>query len=172
MNVHSLEIQHYSIICTLGLWFTDITSLTVTSSNLMSIACLFVLMIGLESYAFQPHQSISRTKSHIISSSFNHDADATTANKIFFDIAIQSPTEEIELGRLTFHLTPPNHPHYLPLHISNFISLASSQRKSIDSKATYEGCLFQYSPSTIEDGSMRYKWGHVCEGMYDVSFCI
>ena len=138
----------------------------------MSMAFLFLLMIGLESYAFQPHQSISRTKSHIISSSFNHDADATTANKIFFDIAIQSPTKEIELGRLTFHLTPPNHPHYLPLHISNFISLASSQRKSIDSKATYEGCLFQYSPVTIEDGSMRYKWGHVCEGMYDVSFCI
>lgn len=52
------------------------------------------------------------------------------------------------------------------------MSLASSQRKSIDPKATYEGCLFQYSPSTIEDGSMRYKWGHVCEGMYDVSFCI
>ena len=150
-----------------------ITSSYITSSNLMSMAFLFVLMIGLESYAFQPHQSISRTKSHIISlNAINHDDDATTANKIYFDIAIQSPTEEIELGRLTFHLTPPNHPHYLPLHISNFISLASSQRKSADSKATYEGCLFQYSPNTIEDGSMRYKWGHVCEGMYDVSFCI
>ncbi|KAL7540944.1 hypothetical protein ACHAXR_010504 [Thalassiosira sp. AJA248-18] len=24
--------------------------------------------------------------------------------------------------------------------------------------------MFQYSPATIEDGSFRYRWGHVCEG--------
>jgi len=139
---------------------------------LLSVAFLLILMIGLDSCgAFQPYyQSVSRIKFHSTSSaSSNHDDDVVAANKVYFDIALaKSPKEEIELGRLTFHLTPSDHPHYLPLHISNLISLASGQRRAIDRKATYEACLFQYSPGTIEDGSMRYKWGHVLEGMNDM----
>ncbi|KAL3790403.1 hypothetical protein HJC23_013575 [Cyclotella cryptica] len=89
------------------------------------------------------------------------DTSSTTSpTKVYFDIAINTTP----LGRLTFLLTPPSHPSHLPLHTANFLSLASSQRRSIDPKATYRGCTFQYSPSTIEDGSMRYRWGHVCEG--------
>lgn len=94
--------------------------------------------------------------------SSNDERDVNT--KVYFDIAIPTPAKEIPLGRLTFRLTPPSHPYHLPLHTSNLISLASGLRKSIDRKATYEGCMFQYSPSTIDDGSFRYRWGHVCDG--------
>ena len=36
--------------------------------------------------------------------------------------------------------------------------------QAVDSKATYEGCMFQFSPATIDDGSFRYKWGHSVDG--------
>ena len=98
------------------------------------------------------------------SSSTPSNPDDDQCTKIYFDIAIPTPSEEISLGRLTFLLTPSDHPNHLPLHISNLISLAEGKRKSIDSKSTYQGCSFQYSPATIEDGSFRYRWGHVCEG--------
>ncbi|KAL7520153.1 hypothetical protein ACHAWX_004901 [Stephanocyclus meneghinianus] len=55
-------------------------------------------------------------------------------------------------------------PHRLPLHAHNFLSLVSSRRLSIDPKATYRGCTFRYSPSDVQDGSARYRWGHACEG--------
>ena len=114
------------------------------------------LLTGISCSAFQSSQTaavVSTTRAHSLA-----------ATKVYFDIAISTPKEEITLGRLTFNLTPSSHPYYLPLHISNLVSLAESKRKSIDSKATYEGCTFQYSPAAIEDGSFRYKWGHVMVG--------
>ena len=96
------------------------------------------------------------------------DIDENSSNsKIFFDIAIISPTnknDQIPLGRLTFQLTPPSNPAYLPLHTQNLINLASGTRRSVDPKATYIGCPFAYSPAFIQDGSFRYKWGHECDG--------
>eukprot|EP00571_Detonula_confervacea_P009624 CAMPEP_0172319196 /NCGR_PEP_ID=MMETSP1058-20130122/37081_1 /TAXON_ID=83371 /ORGANISM="Detonula confervacea, Strain CCMP 353" /LENGTH=295 /DNA_ID=CAMNT_0013034195 /DNA_START=20 /DNA_END=907 /DNA_ORIENTATION=- len=130
---------------------------------LFSFGIQYTIFYARLSSAFQPQTLISTTKLYS-SPNENNDDNANTNKKIYFDIAIPTPNEEIPLGRLTFHIIPPNHPHHLPLHISNLISLSSSQRKSIDSKATYEGCTFQYSPSTIEDGSFRYRWGHVCDG--------
>lgn len=91
-------------------------------------------------------------------------------DKIYFDIGVktqpnnQHGSKILNVGRLWFNLTPTNHPHYLPLHISNLCSLAASKRKAIDSKATYVGCTFQFSPATIDDGSFRYRWGHQCDG--------
>jgi hypothetical protein len=38
--------------------------------------------------------------------------------------------EHTPLGRLTFRLVPPSHPHHLPLHASNLYSLASGIRRS------------------------------------------
>ena len=129
-----------------------------------NLAFAIICLAGLCCSAFQI-QSVTFTATRLYSSSKNDKYDASiTATKVYFDIAIPTPKEEIPVGRLTFNLTPATHRYYLPLHTSNLISLASSKRRSIDAKATYEGCVFQYSPATIEDGSFRYRWGHVCEG--------
>ena len=91
-------------------------------------------------------------------------------DKIYFDIGVKTQPNNksgstiLNVGRLWFNLTPVNHPHYLPLHISNLCSLAASKRKAIDPKATYIGCTFQFSPATIDDGSFRYRWGHQVDG--------
>lgn len=130
------------------------------SALLFGILCT---IFSCSAFQFQPKSVISTT-TKLYSTNEHNDDDTTNAKKLFFDIAISTPAEEIPVGRLTFQLTPPEHPHYLPLHISNLISLATGKRKAIDPKATYEGCFFQYSPSTIEDGSFRYRWGHVCDG--------
>ena len=130
---------------------------------------LYTSLVTGKGSAFQSSQTavlVSKSRVHSstsIASSSNDDA-SSSATKVYFDIAISTPKDEITLGRLTFNLTPSTHPYYLPLHTSNLLSLASSKRKSIDSKATYEGCTFQYSPAAIEDGSFRYKWGHVMIG--------
>ena len=79
---------------------------------------------------------------------------------VYFDIAVEGK----DIGRLLFHLIPSSNKNYLPIHASNFLSLVSSSRTAINPKATYKGCQFLYSPSSIEDGSMRYRWGHVCDG--------
>ena len=91
-----------------------------------------------------------------------HGSECNTSNgtRIFFDISIA----KTDIGRLVFNLTPHTHPMRLPVHTTNLISLASSSRIGLDPKATYKGCTFQYSPSSIEDGSLRYRWGHVCDG--------
>lgn len=101
--------------------------------------------------------------------------DSTTSeddqyDKIYFDIGVKTQSNNqhgskiLNVGRLWFHITPTNHPHYLPLHISNLCNLAASKRKAVDPKATYVGCTFQFSPATIDDGSFRYRWGHQCDG--------
>ncbi|KAL3823385.1 hypothetical protein ACHAXA_008880 [Cyclostephanos tholiformis] len=95
-----------------------------------------------------------------------HDDDDDWS-RVYFDIAIPSSphtSEYAPLGRLTFRLVPPSHPHHLPLHASNLMSLASGDRRSLDSRATYVGCEFKHSPASVEDGSMRYRWAHVCDG--------
>jgi len=126
---------------------------------------LYTLFVTGKGSAFQSSPLvISTTRVHSSSIASSNDDDILSATKVYFDIAIATPKEEIPLGRLTFSLTPSTHPYYLPLHTSNLVSLASSKRKSVDSKATYEGCTFQYSPAAIEDGSFRYKWGHVMIG--------
>ena len=110
--------------------------------------------------------SLSSKNRDIAKNTYNSECGSNT--KIYWDVAIPSSSSDIgnaPLGRLTFQLTPATHPNaHLPLHTSNLITLASGQRRSIDPKATYVGCTFQYSPATIEDGSFRYRWGHVCDG--------
>lgn len=86
--------------------------------------------------------------------------ESTETTSVYFDISIANTS----IGRLVFHLVPSNHPNHLPVHTSNFLSLVSSSRIGIDPKATYKRCEFQYAPSSVEDGSMRYRWGHVCDG--------
>ena len=104
------------------------------------------------------------------SSLTSEDATSNQYDKIYFDIGVKTqPNNQrgstiLNVGRLWFNLTPTNHPHYLPLHISNLCNLAASKRKAIDSKATYVGCTFQFSPATIDDGFGRYRWGHQCDG--------
>eukprot|EP00585_Thalassiosira_rotula_P003156 CAMPEP_0196133296 /NCGR_PEP_ID=MMETSP0910-20130528/2576_1 /TAXON_ID=49265 /ORGANISM="Thalassiosira rotula, Strain GSO102" /LENGTH=338 /DNA_ID=CAMNT_0041393007 /DNA_START=36 /DNA_END=1053 /DNA_ORIENTATION=- len=152
---------------------------------------IVTVSLSLSSHAFQiapsqyvrttKQQQLRRSSTTIITRSSSRDGDndssdndnssdndisnSNNGNKLYFDIAIApSPTELIPLGRLTFQITPPAHPAYLPLHTSNLLSLASELRSSVDPKCTYRNCVFQYSPSTIDDGSARYRWGHVCEG--------
>ncbi|KAL7476270.1 hypothetical protein ACHAW6_002147 [Cyclotella cf. meneghiniana] len=83
--------------------------------------------------------------------------DSTPFTKIYFDLALN----DVPLGRIAFLLAPPAR---LPLHADNFLSLVASRRLSVDPKATYRGCTFRYSPSDVQDGSARYRWGHTCEG--------
>ncbi|KAL3935159.1 MAG: hypothetical protein SGBAC_009266 [Bacillariaceae sp.] len=109
------------------------------------------------------------TLNHDTSSSFplfatDPSTESDTSNKnrlsadaIFFDIEIQGTP----IGRLNFHLTNPSP---LPLHAENIIQLAKGSRRGIDPKAHYEGCEFDYSPATIEDGMGRYRWGHSLRG--------
>jgi len=88
----------------------------------------------------------------------------TSTQQLYFDVSIVTQSDELELGRLTFNLTGPDHRHYLPLHSSNLVNLAMGTRKGVDAKATYEGCMFQFSPATIDDGSFRYKYSHSVDG--------
>jgi hypothetical protein len=102
----------------------------------------------------------------------HNDNDGDDWPRVYFDIAIPSSPpssssgggEYVPLGRLTFRLVPPSHPHHLPLHASNLASLASGIRRSVDPGATYVRCEFRHSPASVEDGSARYRWGHVCDG--------
>ncbi|KAL9182445.1 hypothetical protein ACHAXT_013097 [Thalassiosira profunda] len=135
-------------------------------SPLVAIVLLFMLF-GPSAAFWPPALSPSAPilQKHYLGSTAGADGDTDIdeTTRLFLDIAIATPVE-IPLGRLSFHLTPSSHPHYLPLHISNLVGLASGKRRAIDPKATYEGCLFQYSPAAIDDGSFRYRWGHICEG--------
>lgn len=96
--------------------------------------------------------------------------ESKTYNKVYFDIGVKTPPTSqggstvLNVGRIWFNITPQNHPHHLPLHISNLCGLAAGKRKSIDPKATYLGCTFQFSPATIDDASFRYRWAHQCDG--------
>eukprot|EP00956_Cyclotella_meneghiniana_P003261 scaffold3951_cov69-Cyclotella_meneghiniana.AAC.24 len=131
---------------------------------------LLVLVCGIQTtYAFQVSHSsaglgfdqlpMCRRPCFALNSSGDGAVTKDHAN-VNFDIAVNGE----DIGRLLFHLIPPSNQNYLPIHTSNFLSLVSSSRTAIDPKATYKGCQFQYSPSSIEDGSMRYRWGHVCDG--------
>jgi hypothetical protein len=126
--------------------------------------------IGLQLAAHRPP---SKMASHsddgvgVVDRVLHNDDDDDGWSKVYFDIAIPSSpysSEFVPLGRLTFCLVPPSHPHHLPLHASNLMSLASGEGRSIDPRATYVGCEFQHSPASVEDGSIRYRWGHVCDG--------
>ena len=88
-----------------------------------------------------------------------HSVNNNESTQVYFDISIS----DTNIGRLIVHL-PMSHIHHLPIHTSYFLSLVSSMRIGVDPKATFTGCQFQYSPSSIEDGSMRYRWGHICDG--------
>ena len=80
-----------------------------------------------------------------------------SADSIYFDIEIQ----DTPIGRLVFHLTNPSP---LPLHAENIIQLSKGSRRSIDPKAHYVNCEFDFSPASVEDGMGRYKWGHQLRG--------
>jgi hypothetical protein len=85
------------------------------------------------------------------------DDDPLQGKHIFFDIEVQGTP----LGRLVFDLADPSP---LPLHTENLVKLCEGGRRGIDPLAHYVGCDFDYSPSTIEDGSGRYRWGHILKG--------
>jgi len=55
--------------------------------------------------------------------SLGDTSSMTSPTKVYFNLAVNSTP----LGRLTFLLTPPSHPHHLVLHTANFASLASSE---------------------------------------------
>jgi hypothetical protein len=76
---------------------------------------------------------------------------------VYFDIEITG----IPVGRLIFHLANPSP---LPLHAENFIELAKGSKRGIDPKAHYIGCEFDFSPTSVEDGMGRYRWGHQVRG--------
>ena len=80
-----------------------------------------------------------------------------SADSIYFDIEVANQS----IGRLIFHLTNPS---TLPKHTENIIQLANGSRRGIDSKAHYVGCEFDFSPSSVEDGMGRYRWGHQLRG--------
>lgn len=84
-----------------------------------------------------------------------HEGDG--AVRIYFDIQVQ----DTPVGRLVFELPEPSP---LPLHTENIIQLCKGSRRGIDPLAHYVGCEFDYSPATIEDGSGRYRWGHILKG--------
>lgn len=90
----------------------------------------------------------------------NDDMDAVLRKggmQIFFDIDVPGTS----LGRLVFDLVDPSP---LPLHTENLMKLCEGSRRGIDPLAHYVGCQFDYSPATIEDGSGRYRWGHILKG--------
>ena len=82
---------------------------------------------------------------------------SSSSKQIYFDIEVAGTP----LGRLVFELADPSP---LPLHTENLIKLCEGGRRGIDPLAHYVGCEFDYSPSTIEDGSGRYRWGHILKG--------
>lgn len=85
------------------------------------------------------------------------DRNVVSADSVYFDIEVAGT----EIGRLVFHLANPSP---LPLHTENLIELAKGSRRGIDPRAHYVGCEFDFSPSTIEDGMGRYRWGHQLKG--------
>lgn len=129
----------------------------LASVGILATACIYNLG---PSHAFQSRRARHRLTRRY--SSAPHACDERT--RLFFDIAIATPADDVPLGRLVFRITPPSHPHHLPLHSDNLLGLAAGRREALDPRATYAGCAFQYSPATIEDGSVRYRWGHVCAG--------
>lgn len=145
-----------------------ITSFAFAAASILHTACALLLI------PISPRSkrvATSSIKSSVQSSPTNEESTSSNQyDKIYFDIGVKTPPNNqrgstiLNVGRLWFNLTPTNHPHYLPLHISNLCNLASSKRKAIDPKATYVGCTFQFSPATIDDGSFRYRWGHQCDG--------
>lgn len=99
----------------------------------------------------------SRTTKFLRENEEDKDCSILSAESVYFDIAITG----IEVGRLVFHL---ENPSPLPKHAENLIQLAKGSRRGIDPKAHYVGCEFDFSPSSIEDGMGRYRWGHQLRG--------
>lgn len=139
-----------------------------------SILCLFTLLVVLLSVIVENHALVlssrqqrskyasmrQRAVSKDDSSGAQLEEEAPSrlsADSVYFDIEIQGTP----VGRLVFHLTNPSP---LPLHAENVIQLAKGSRRGIDPRAHYVGCEFDYSPSTIEDGMGRYRWGHSLKG--------
>jgi hypothetical protein len=85
------------------------------------------------------------------------DPEVLAEVSVYFDIEIAGT----EVGRLIFHVASPSP---LPLHSANFIELVKGSRRGIDPKAHYVGCEFDFSPTSIEDGMGRYRWGHQVRG--------
>jgi hypothetical protein len=132
---------------------------------------IMILLISLYAFAasamwISPRCSQTASSIQTFQSTRTTEEESKTNDydKIYFDIGVKTPSNMLNVGRLWFNLNPKNHPHHLPLHTSNICSLASGRRKSVDPKATYVGCTFQFSPATIDDGSFRYRWAHQCDG--------
>lgn len=100
------------------------------------------------------HRPSTSKASRLSSAAGGSDGDQ---DQVYFDIEVEGH----ELGRLTFDLIDES---VLPLHMNNLKKLCTGERRSIDPLAHYDGCTFDYSPSYIEDGSARYRWGHVMRG--------
>ena len=107
---------------------------------------------------FIPGSSFIRTSTVSRSAVDNDDVNIHHGGvRIYFDIEVQ----DTPVGRLVFELAGPSP---LPLHTENIIQLCKGSRRGIDPLAHYVGCEFDYSPATIEDGSGRYRWGHILKG--------
>lgn len=88
--------------------------------------------------------------------------NAVSADSIYLDIGVAASrgNDDVELGRLTFDLVNPSP---LPLHTENVIQLCREARISIDFRATYRKCAFEYAPSSVQN-SGRYGWSHILRG--------
>eukprot|EP00967_Tisochrysis_lutea_P102737 scaffold154784_cov32-Tisochrysis_lutea.AAC.2 len=74
---------------------------------------------------------------------------------VFLDIGLGGTP----LGRLSFALAPPS---LLPHTRENLRQLFTSERTALDSRLSYKGCSFAWSPSYVE--GPQYKFAHVCDG--------
>ena len=106
----------------------------------------------------QPAQSFSSLSSSSgKENSQEEEANQISASTIYFDIEVANQS----VGRLVFQLANPSP---LPQHAENLVQLCKGSRRSIDPLAHYEGCEFDFSPATVEDGMGRYRWGHQLKG--------
>ena len=147
-------------------------------TSFVSLVLLLICITSatsLQSAARHPSKITLNSHGSSVDRVIHNDNDGDDWPRVYFDIAIPSSPpppyssssgrgEYAPLGRLTFRLVPPSHPRHLPLHASNLSNLASGVRRSVDPLATYVGCEFRHSPASVEDGSARYRWGHICDG--------
>jgi hypothetical protein len=127
--------------------------------RLTALFFAFIPILIDQSHAFLFKQnSTNRQKLALLKERIsNNEEGSVSADSVYFEIEIS----DTPIGRLVFHLTNPSP---LPLHTENIIQLAKGSRRGIDPKAHYVGCAFDFTPAAIEDGSMRYRWGHQLKG--------
>lgn len=78
-----------------------------------------------------------------------------SAEYLYFDITVQDQ----DIGRMVFQLSIPSN---LPKHAEHVIEVCRGDRRSIDPRASYKNCQFDYSLDYIE--GPQYRWSHILKG--------